>query len=108
MSGYANIKISNDSVYVRFEGVHPRYLFNALMDRFHLSFPLKTWNGERRAWQMPSSDTENLIAFCRTIFGAKGCIVVKDSTTRYSPRQLSLDFDVRVNESLDNKRFTKN
>jgi hypothetical protein len=106
MVGYARVSISEDSIYVRFENVHPRYLFDALRDRFSLAFPLKTWNDERGAWQLPPDDLDNAITFCRGIFGPKGCIVTRNSSTRSHVRQMTFDFNERASE-LNQQRIKK-
>lgn len=87
MFGYARINLSGEGIYVRFERVGPAHIFQAILSRFNIAFPLKHWNGTRRALQLPPSDLDSLMEFCRTTFGSNGYIVEQNTTTTYERSQ---------------------
>lgn len=80
MFGYARIQSSRDSIYLRFERVGPARTFDVLLSRFHTTFPLKRWDSGRRARQLPPSDLDILIQFCRMTFGSAGYVVEQETT----------------------------
>jgi len=88
MFGYARILIADQAIYVRFERVGDSQRFNALMDRFNHSFPLKGWQEQKRAWQLPAYDLNALIEFCRATFGPSGYLLQKENTTKSPERQM--------------------
>ncbi len=92
MFGYARIITSNFAIYVRFERVGDPTQFNAILDRFNQSFPLKIWQGQKRAWQLTPREINSVIEFCHTIFGPSGYLLQKESITGSKPSQISFKF----------------
>lgn len=92
MSTHARIKISRSAIYVRFENVGKRDVFNAIMDRFNESFPLKQWEEKQRSWQLPTSNLKALKRFCTALFGANGFVIERQNITPPEFGQLPLHF----------------
>lgn len=92
MFGYARIITTEYAIYVRFERVGNYQQFNAVMDRFNQSFPLKMWHGQKRAWQLAPDELNDLVEFCRATFGITSYMLQKESITELSHRQAGLEF----------------
>jgi len=75
MSGYARLIITDTGIYVRFENVGRRRIFDQIMIRFNCAFLLKEWDDSFRAWRLPLSDLIQLVEFCKDIFGIHGYII---------------------------------
>jgi hypothetical protein len=81
MFGFARIIVQTDAIGVRFEQVGQRQKFNAVMDRFNRSFPLKEWDSSRRLWLLPNGDLNDVVSFCRQTFGMAGYQIERETIT---------------------------
>lgn len=90
MPGHTRVTKSNDAIFVRFQNVGERQRFDVVMDRFNSAFPLKNWDGNKRAWQLRPQDLDAVVAFSKAMFGPHGCLLQEDSITAVSFSQRSL------------------
>jgi hypothetical protein len=72
MKGYARIKISDNSVLVRFEQIDPpgtQGVFDKLRDRLYQEIPLIKWDHDIRWLVAPYHELNRVLNFCYREFG---------------------------------------
>lgn len=81
MKSYANIKIREPELVVRFERIGVPKRFNLVLERFREMFPLADWSHIDRAWILPLSQLNAVMRFCDNVFGSGHVHLCMDNNT---------------------------
>jgi len=84
-TGYAKIRVTDEVVLVRFDGVSSDvpYAFEALRDRFYARFPSARWNWSLRRMVLPRNEFDRAIKFGQEEFGPNGVIIEYQTSQRW-------------------------
>jgi hypothetical protein len=74
LRGYARIMYGDAGIYFRLENVS-QTRFRSLLDLFLARFPVRVWNDQKRAWQLPHKDANLLIEFAEETFGKDRIVI---------------------------------
>lgn len=72
--GFVRIMEDEGGIYFRIEAVS-RSRFDSLLDLFLATFPVRIWNENRRAWQLPHHYRDMLIKFAIATFGKERVVI---------------------------------
>jgi hypothetical protein len=68
LRSHARIRVSNQSLLVRFEKVGPKDKFTQICHRWQTAFPQSIWNDEFKGWELPSANFDDVKQFCEKMF----------------------------------------
>lgn len=83
----ARIKVSDDSLYVKFENVGNRTKFSQFVNRWREQFPQSEWDENLKVWILPTSNLSDVKTFCDKMFWRVNVQTIP--SVRYMP-QLNL------------------